>query len=419
MKDIWRRRYLESVESERSEANVLTGFNANLDYIYRFDDLDIDLESVESRKIDPVKNPEELNSVLKYCIENNENMEVHGKHLAREFPEAEKRLGGQGGIISDFLSKTGNYVVFYTPFLSQELADLIDSEVVYPVADGGLKLKRVKDAVNTDRVKENMIVEYDNEHTGRLIVSDRLQGFGPYFRKGVEEKLDKLDDELDAVVLSGFHDADGNFESKIDKAEVQISQIKSPKHLEYVDMEASKSEKILADLVPEFDSIGLDESEALELSSSLGHSFEEKLSLGEAFQLSKSLIEDYSLERIHIHTYRYHVAVTGEDYGTRPEKIRESMLYAENCALKMSDIGEIPDSIDMNNYSLENKHVHILDDLEDFQHHLGLDNFVEEGIAEIDGFNVVSIPTLIHEDPERVVGMGDVISSAAFTAELR
>ena len=419
MKNKWRKKYLESMEKGRPEVNVLTGFNANIDYIYSFDEIDVDLDGVEARDLETVKNPEELNSVLKYCIENNENKEIHGKHMAREFPGADKRLGGQGGIIADFLSKTGNYVVFYTPMLSEKLAEKIDPEVVYPVTDGGLKLKRVRDAVNTDRTKENMIVEYENEHTGRFIVSDTLQGFGPYFRKGVEDNLDKLDNEIDGAVLSGFHDADGNFEAKIDKAEIQLSQINSSKHLEYTGMEEEKSRKIFEDLVPEFDSIGLDESEALNIGKMLEHDFGEELSLGEAFQLSKTLIQDKGLERIHIHTYRYHVTITAEDYRVRPEKILDSMLYAENCGLAMADAGEIPESTDLENYSLEDKHVHILDDLEHFQHHLGLENFVGTGIASVEDFNVVAIPTLIHEDPERVVGMGDIISSAAFTAELR
>lgn len=406
------------MRTERSEVNVLTGFNANIDYIYSLKDIDVDLEDVEARDMRLVKSPEDLNSVLKYCIENNANREVHGKHMAREFPGADKRLGGQGGIIADFLSKTGNYVIFYTPMLSKELAEKIDSDVVYPVADEGLKLKRIGDAVNTDRTKENIIVENESEHTGRLIVSDTLQGFGPYFRKGVEDNLDSLDSELDRAIFSGFHDADGNFDAKIDKAEVQLSHLDTSKHLEYTGMEEEKSRKLFESLVPEFDSIGLDESEAQSIAELLEIDIEDDLSLGEAFQISKSLIEDKEVERVHIHTYRYHVTVTGKYYNVSPEKIRESMLYAENCALAMADAGKIPEKIDIDEYSLENKHVHILDDLEDFQHHLELENFVESGIASLDDFNVVAIPTLIHEDPKRVVGMGDVISSAAFTAEL-
>ncbi len=400
---------------EREELSVLTGFNANIDHIYDFDAIDVDLESVESELMERVEGPEELKQVLSHCVETGENVEVLGRYMAKEFPEANRQLGGQGGIIAEFMNRTGNYSIFYTPFLSKELADMMSEEIVYPVIDSGLKLKRIKDAVNTDRTKENMIVEIDGEKTCRMIVSDRLEGFGPYFRKGIEERIETLDRNIDAAVLSGFHDADGNFSAKIDKAEIQIGLLNTPAHLEYVDMQEKKSKKILRDLLPEFDSVGLDENEALEVAEIKGMDVEDELSLGEAFQLSKRLLED--VDRVHIHTYRYHV-VFADDYDIRPEKIRESMLYAENCAIAAADTGELPDTDDLRELGLEGKHLHRLDDLEDFAHHLGLEDFVETGIADINDITVVAIPTLIHEDPERVVGLGDIISSAAFTAEL-
>lgn len=400
-----------------SEANVLTGFNVNIDNIYSLKDIDVDLSDVEASKKDKVEGPDELNSVLKHCIETGDNLEVRGRYLEKEFPGSSRRIGGQGGIIADFLSKTGNYTVLYTPFLSEVLADEIDDDVVYPVMDGGLRLKRVGDAVNTDRTKENMIVEIE-EKSCRLIVSDRLEGFGPYFRKGVADNLDVLDEDLDAVILSGFHDADGNFEAKINKAEIQLEAFETPSHLEYVGMDRKKSVKIVEDLLPVFESIGMDETEALQVSKIRDKDFGDELSLGEAFQLGKDLVKNRKLERVHIHTYRYHVVITGNDYSVEPERIRDSMLYAEKCALALAEYGSIPDQDDLDELRLQNVHLHRLDDLEHFQHHLGLENFVETGIAEVEGFNVVAIPTMIHEDPERLVGMGDIISSAAYTAEL-
>ncbi|EHK00758.1 hypothetical protein HRED_11237, partial [Candidatus Haloredivivus sp. G17] len=46
------------------------------------------------------------------------------------------------------------------------------------------------------------------------------------------------------------------------------------------------------------------------------------------------------------------------------------------------------------------------------------DEFVETGKALIEDYKVCAIPTLIHEDPKRLVGMGDLISSGAFAYEL-
>ena len=313
MKDTWRLRY-EKVDNP-NQKKVLTGFNVNIDYIYKYSEIDTDLDDVEQEKMDRIEGPSELNKVLKYCIENNENMEVRGRYMAREFEGADKNIGGQAGIISNFLSKTDHYSGLYTPFLSQEIVDLLEDEIIYPEADGRLHLKRIRDAVNTDRTKKNMIVEIDEGKSCRLIVSDRLEGFGPYFRKGIEARLDDLSEEFDGFIFSGFHDADGNFEAKIDKAQIQLEGINRPKHLEFVGMEDEKSRIIMEKLIPEFTSIGLDESEALQIGRLVGKDFGDELSLGEAFQLSKKMIQEKNLERIHIHTYRYHVTVLNDLCG--------------------------------------------------------------------------------------------------------
>ena len=416
MKDIWRSRYEKVKKSEQKK--ILTGFNVNIDCIYRYSEIETDLNNVKAEKIDKIQGPEELNKVLKYCVENRENMEVRGRYMARRFEGAQKNIGGQAGIISEFISRTGHYSGLYTPFLSDEVVDILDDEIVYPEVDGNLQLKRIRHAVNTDRTKKNMIVEIDEGQSCRLIVSDRLEGFGPYFRKGVENRLKDLDAEFDGFIFSGFHDADGNFEAKMNKSQIQMELIDSPRHLEYVGMENDKSDIILDKIVPEFTSIGLDESEALQIGKIVGKNFEDKLSLGEAFQLGKKLIKDKEkLRRVHIHTYRYHLTVLEECEDA--EEVRDGMLYAEKAAIAMAEEGSIPNSEDIDKISTgDDIHLHRVDELEHFRHHIGLEEFTETGIAEVDGFTVVAIPTLIHEKPERVVGLGDIISSSAFTYNL-
>lgn len=415
MKDTWRLRY-EKVDNPEQK-KVLTGFNVNIDYIYKYSEIDTDLEDVVPEKMDRIQGPDELNKVLKYCIDNRENLEVRGRYMAREFEGATKNIGGQAGIISNFLSRTGHYSGLYTPLLSDEVVDLLENDIVYPEADGHLHLKRIRDAVNTDRTKKNMIVDIDEDKTCRLIVSDRLEGFGPYFRKGIEERLDDLSEEFEGFIFSGFHDADGNFEAKINKAQIQLENINGPKHLEYVGMEERRSKMILAKLLPEFTSIGLDESEALQIGKLLGNDLGDELSLGEAFQLGKKLIKKKGLERVHIHTYRYHVTVLDECED--PNKVRDGMLYADKAGIAMAERGNIPESEDLENISSHDDiHLHRLDELEHFRHHLGLEDFTETGITEVEDCTVVAIPTLIHEDPNRIVGMGDIISSSAFTYSL-
>lgn len=417
MKDHWRLKYQKVSDlASGDQVSVLTGFNANIDVLHHLDDLDADLEGVEAELVNPLQSHEDLLSSLKFCVENGVNEEVKRKNFRERIRGGTERVGGQGAIMANFLSRTGNYTVFYTPLLSEEIADKIDGEVVYPEVEGKLVLKRVEECVNTDRTKKNTIIEFDEEETGRLIISGEVKGFGPYFRQGVENNIDKLDDELDRIILSGFQNVEGNHESKFEKAKMQLERMNTPKHLEYVRMSKEKRQKVLEDLLEAFESIGMDEEEAKEVADHLDVETSEELSLGHAYQLGRELVDE-KVSRCHIHTYRYHLVVAEEDYPVGKDRIQKAMLLGSISALTLAEKGEIPGEDDIDKFDIEGKHIHRLDELEHFGHHIDLGDFVETGMADIDGKKVVAIPNMIHENPERLVGMGDVISSGAFVAE--
>ena len=421
MKDKWRLQYQESISLlDHDRINVLTGFNANIDILYDFEDLELDLTNVEPELKNPVENEEDLKSCLKFCIENGANKEVNRRNYSENLSASGvERLGGQGGIMANFLSGLGEYTTFYTPLLSGEIAGKLNEDVVYPSIEGKIILKRVKECVNTDRTKYNTIIEFDENETGRLILSGQVKGFGPYFRKGIEENSSSLDDNLDRIILSGFQNIEGNFETKLNKTEKQMNKFETPKHLEYVSMEEDKARKVLEDLLSSFDSIGMDEEEAKDIAELLKVDISDDVSLGDAYQVGKELVKNKEVSRCHIHSYKYNLVVVDEDYEISMDKIQESVLFGVSSAIQMAEIGELPDREDMQEFNLKDKHIHRLDELEDFGHHLNLENFTETGKAEIEGVKVVAVPSLIHENPKRLVGMGDIISSGAFTAEIR
>jgi ADP-dependent phosphofructokinase/glucokinase len=416
VKDVWRGRYQEA-DTEGSEANVLVGFNANIDLKYSVEDLDLETDTVKPENTEDIDTREDFLSMLSYCIENGKNKEVNRQSLELDLETGKEEVGGQAGIMANFLASKTHETVFYTPFLSERLVNVLDSGLTYPVNSGdGLELVEVGEAVNTDRTKVNQIFEFDGEKTGRLILSDKLRGFGPYFRKGVEDHISDLDEGLDRVLLSGFHNADGNIEAKLKKASQQLEKFNTSVHMEYVDL-SDKLNLLEKYVFPHIESIGLDEYEMKALEEALDVQLDDdEPSLGEAFQFAKFFINEFDLDRVHIHTYGYHLNVTTNEYSVNPEKIRESMLYGETSAVQMADKGEIPDKIE--NLEFDNKHIRKLDDLEDFGNFFDLEDFTETGIAEIEGFNVIAIPPVIHEDPERLVGMGDVISAGSFVKEI-
>jgi len=199
-----------------------------------------------------------------------------------------------------------------------------------------------------------------------------------------------------------------------------VKELKTSVHLEFVYRNDEISSLISRYIIPEVESIGLDEDELKNLLELLEMDIaeEDHLSLGETFQVAKKLVEKFDLERIHVHTYRFHLTVAEENYRFSSKRIRDAMLFGELCAIENADKGEIPNSDDLKKFDMEKMHLEGLEELEHFQEFFELDDFVETGTAKIEGYRVAAIPTMIHEEPERLVGMGDIISSGAYVAEL-
>ncbi len=419
MKENWIKKYRDAANLIGPSRDVLVAFNANIDMVFDLESLDLELDAApkEHEKAESFK---EIKSTLRYCVDKRENREIELGEIDHEFKGAEQSIGGQAGIMANFLSGIGNGVIFYTPFLSEELAEMMNENILYPVVEGDFTLKNVRDATNTDRTKRNLIFEYSNGETGRVIFSRKLKGFGPYFRKGVEDSFEEIDDDVDRIVLSGFHNVEGNREAKLKKSASQISKLDTPVHMEFVYRNDELSSMIAEHVIPEVNSIGLDEDEMKKLIDLLGLEVDvdENLTLGEAFHAGKQLIEKYNMQRCHLHTYRFHLTVADKDYPISKRSMRDAMLFGELCAIKTADTGEIPEAGQLKKFDMKNKHIPELKEMNHFQQFFDLHNFVEEGTAELEDYKVAAIPPIIHEEPKRLVGMGDIISAGAFVGEL-
>ena len=417
MKDRWRQKFKDKAEKPDIRGfQVLTGFNANIDRKIDFKDLGWSL--VRPEKLNEVKDVKDIKKVLSYAIQNGKNLEVDASKLKHEFDIGETSVGGQAGIMANFLSGLEGSVTFYTPLLSQELAQNIDEKVLHPYFDGDFTLKNVRDSANTDRTKENIIIEFKEPKSGRLILSDKLRGFGPYFRSGIEENINLIDENIQGALLSGFQNIEGNKEAKLEKARQQIQKIDSMTHMEIADTSKENFKLLGNEILPFVNSVGMDETEALKLAEVSDKNYSRPLKIGEAFDLMKKLIEETDLQRCHLHTYEYHLLVAEEEYKMDLDDLLDGMIFGELSAIKCAELGRLPRLEDFDGIEFEDIHVRKLDELEDFANFFDLGDFVETGQALVDGYKVCAIPTLIHEEPERLVGMGDLISSGAFAYEL-
>lgn len=414
LKEKWIEKYRESIELVEDTPSVFTGFNTNIDIVHteKFDSIDQSAELMQE-----VKTLDEMKSVLRYCRENGENHEVDYTDL--EIEGGEKHIGGQGGIISNFLAETGAEVILYTPHLSEELAEMMNEKILYPVKNKEtFYLKNIQDAVNSDKTKKNHIFEFEADHSGRLILSGRIRGYGPYLTNELEDELPLIQSNVECCIFSGFHNVTGNKTAKLKRSGKQLASIDAPIHLEYVHKDVETSKLIIENIVSEVDSLGLDETELKELSEILDIEHNENPNFGEAFKTLKQLLKQLGLERVHLHTYRYHITVLEKNYPVETSRVRDSMLYGELSAIQLADIDRIPDTEDIRDFNMENKSIQDLKELKDFADFHNLNEFTEEGFAEIGDFKVVGIPVINHHQPERTVGMGDIISSGAFSREI-
>jgi ADP-dependent phosphofructokinase/glucokinase len=414
MKKKWLDRFEKSSERTDFDSDVLLGFNANIDVTKSLSGLDEDAEGVQAEELRQIESRGDYLSCLEKLRKDGANFEASLNGFDPEINGSEN-IGGQAGIVSNFLCGIGCDSIMYTPFLSEELVEKIDSEVLYPVVEDNLVLKRASSAVNTDRTKKNYIIE-NEDASSRLILSNSIKGFGAYFRKSVEEKFPELQEEVDKAFFSGFHDMRGNCGSKMQKAEKQMRKLHVPKHLEFVSSTEEKDQMMLERIMPNFTSVGMDDSELRRIGSMLGYDVEEETSLGNVYKISKKIINEFNVRRVHVHTKKFHTVVTEEDYPVKMEEIRDSLVFAGLSAASMAGKGGIPvlDDIELDT---DEMHVSMLDDLEHFGDFFDLEGFAECGMAQVEEYKVVAAPTLIHESPERLVGLGDVISSAAFITE--
>ena len=413
MKKEWLQKYRE-VEEPEFNSTVLTGFNANIDIIINQEKTIQNLKKVRAEKKEEINDKEDLLKAVKYFKEKKMSNEAQLKYK----PEikGEKRLGGQAGIISNLENRLGNTSIIYTPFLTEELSDKIDEEVLYPVKEDSFGLKTIKDSTNSDRTKENYIIEFKEDNT-RLILSGQLRGFEPFFRQSIAENLDKAEEEIDRIILSGFHDAEGNFKAKLEKAGKQLKQINTPKHLEYVSTTPEKTKQILNHIAPHFTSIGLDQQELQEIAEVLGETISKDPTLQEAFKTAQKITKQLGIPRVHIHTKDYHTTVTKDNYPFQKTEIRKAMLKSSLTAATAAQKGKTPQAQNIK-LDTDQMHVKITKPLERFQEKHELEEFVATGAAELQNHKIIVIPPLITEKPEKIVGLGDIISATAFTAEI-
>jgi len=460
----WRSNYRDSKDllDGLKSLKVFVGFNMDVDFIYKLESQQLERlisrkdirREVELRRGHSFSMVEDFTSFLTSLLDSIDASEPKELDLANksvrdeiksEFTPEKKSIGGQAGIISNFLAGLGVETVVYTPVLSPEQIKYLHSDLLYPrVADSELVLDNVTSCANAPETKNNLVFEYPSglkvpqfditaDKAGRFILSDFLTDFTVSLPTKLMQKSDTLFSEVDKVILSGYHDlADKNFYSRLRRAGEQLDKLQEADsslkiHLELASQKNVDLEKeIISQIAAKVDSLGFDSTELpqtlramreINLASQVEPG---SFDLFHVYQALKAVVTGLDLERCQLHCDRYLVCLVRDDYPRDQSAIRDSLLLGGNAAVAKASRGKIPDKeLIKDNYNCQLSEQG-LKDMSDLKERLELpSSFLEEGYHQFQSENLtlVVVPALLAESVETLVGLGDVISAASFIGE--
>lgn len=371
------------------------------------------------------------------------NEELHG-WFDSHFRYDVERIGGQAGIIANLLANLDfKRVIFYTPHLPKRLAVMFSprGNLFYPVVENGRLIFRDprESYRENDPLKVNRIFEFragttfklGNEtitvpYSGRFIVSTRFESIRVYTEPELKRFLPEIGLQVDGAILSGYQGIklrysdgrDANYYLREAKRDILLlKREKEVKvHLEFASIQSRElRKKVIYNLFPLVDSVGMDESEIAYVLNALGYS---KLAdriftynrIEDTVLGGKILIDEMNLEVLQVHTIYYLMYIAHADNPLSEEDLRRSLELATTLAAARASLGEIRSPEDFKAglripYNERGEYVKLR--FEEAKRRLRTREY-----------KVVIIPTRLVEKPVSTVGLGDTISTGAFTSYL-
>ena len=355
-----------------------------------------------------------------------------------------ERMGGQAGIIANLLANLDfRRVLVYTPHLAKKQAMMFVDKpnLIYPVVeDGKLVFRHPREAYREgDPIKVNRIFEFRAGTTfklgdetitvpfsGRFIVSARFESIRIYTEPELKPFLPEIGEMVDGAILSGYQGIKLRYSDGKDanhylrEAKKDILLLKREKdvkvHLEFASIQNRElRKKVIYNLFPLVDSVGMDESEIAYVLNALGYP---KLSdriftynrIEDTVLGGKILIDEMNLEVLQIHTIYYIMYITHADNPLSEEELRSSLELATTLAAARASLGEIrfPEDFKVGlNVPYNERGEYVKLRFEEAKRKLRTREY-----------KVVIIPTRLVKNPVSTVGLGDTISAGAFTSYL-
>lgn len=475
VKQIWQN-YLEEAVETKLQGTTFSGFNTNVDVMVALsshavrslleNNPDLDQKKIEESlgSVAAVRTREDFVALLIDGLQNGkslfilcENPEIM-EWLQGHFLDTKDRLGGQAGIISQQMADLGARSVLYSPILSPRQAAVMDPEILYPtVTDGSFQLEKLAHCVRPgDPTHSPWVFEYGkNERfdfgftevvtprANRIILVRQIPGLSYNFSQELEPHLAALGAQCQVGFVAAYHlggpvpEDDQVRQEYFRNSAATLRRLKKDNpglklHFEYVPTKEPQWEReMFAEISPEIDSFGINETEIVRVLTSFGHEdlaleVRERERAYVLYQGALALKDKLGFQRVHVHNLGYYVLVLAKPYPYPVEKVRQACLFgsavnarkALHAGFVTSD--EVPQAakLPLAERGLEELRAFAEEFREKDDQSLDVEEFLKTGIAELEDHYVLVVPAQIVPNPKATVGMGDTISSSSYTAEV-
>jgi ADP-dependent phosphofructokinase/glucokinase len=324
-------------------------------------------------------------------------------------------MGGQAGIAVLHLARLGiPNVICIAPFMGQETRDLLEK--------GGVKVPGDVSCNGTCQDVIHLVFEYKPglvpladgalARDNRFIASPEKTGENILLTEGTLAAILPCISSCTRAFLSGYQYL--RKEGEFIRAAHQVLEFKknNPDLRVHIECVSVTDEHVIAGIVhhilPAADSAGMNEHElslmleyACETSRNnrnAGHGTPASMAQGILVLAKKT-----GLARVHLHTFGYYLLVIRKD-RTVPEDSRTALLYAsEVVAAAAGGTGSCISAIGK-------------EAVRQIQEVFGPER--SPGIFQIENYWLIVIPTHIAENISKTSGLGDILSSTAFVADI-
>ncbi len=345
------------------------------------------------------------------------------------------QMGGQGGIVANVLAVAGvKKVVAHTnslPKLQAEQFLKLDNLVSFD--ENGNE----KTAYLIDRKEDipliHWIIEFDKGDSftfeGETFVCPKSNRFiATYDPMNLHLVMDKsfvettVNQKMDYVILSGFHalTKQNDGVNLIKKSLPIIETWKENKDIIHLEIASTQDvavrKAIVEEVAPKVDSVGINEREAIDILEVIGYEdlakkCNENTHSKNLFEALLAIKNKLKTPRIQLHMFGLYMTLQDKGFKITPEANLRGMMLAATIAASKAGTGNIHNKENLL-WALGQKVSDVgLQELVDLAELVKAPALLETGMAEVNGYDLIALPTILVEKPLTLVGMGDTISS--------